>query len=163
MHHRTLAGVTLVAAIAVACSGAQGAASSTPVATAIVVFDPAEVSTAVAAFVSALQEGDGAIACPYLRDDEQQLFLANAKAIARFRDAATSCKDLVAAFPSIIGSRVSELDGSFSQVTVVDNIATGSWGFDVGEQRAILMHGDAGWQFIYDSNDFPSALLHFDE
>lgn len=164
MHHRTLAGVILVAAIAAAaCSGAQGAASSTPGATAIVVFDPAEVSTAVAAFVSALQEGDGAIACPYLRDDEQQLFLTNAKAIARFRDAATSCQELVAAFPSIVGSRVSELDGSFSQVTVVDNIATGLWGFGAGEQRAILMHGDAGWQFIYDSNDFPSALLHFDE
>lgn len=104
MHHRTLAGVILVAAIAAAaCSGAQGAASSTPVATAIVVFDPADVSNAVAAFVSALQEGDGAIACSYLRDDEQKLFLTNAKAIDRFRDAATSCQGLGGLEPGFVG------------------------------------------------------------
>ncbi|MEO6208224.1 MAG: hypothetical protein ABIP77_09760 [Candidatus Limnocylindrales bacterium] len=163
MHFRTLAGVIFFAVTALACSGSPSSAPTSPLPTAIVVYDPAEVSTAVAAFVSALQDGDGAIACPYLRDDEQQLFLTNAKAIARFREAATSCQDLVAAFPAIVGSRVSDLDGKFAQVTVLETIATGSWVFGSGEQHAILRRGDDGWQFIYDSNDFPSALLHFDE
>ena len=136
-----------------ACAGSPGSSTTAS-------HDPAEVSATVARFVSALQQGDGVTACATLRDDEKQLFVSNASTIPGFAAAATSCEDVVAAFPAVAGARAKELDGRFAGVSVADDIASGSWVWATGDQRALLMHGDAGWQFMYNANDFPSALLH---
>ena len=162
---RRLASITSIvvfAAAASACapgsSGSSGAADQ-PAAS----HDPAEVSAAVAGFVDAMQAGDGGAACAYLMADEKELFVSNAATVPDFADAATSCEDIVAAFPTVAGGRAEDLDGSLQGIGLAGDIASGSWVYRTGDQRVLLMHGAGGWQFSYHANDFPSALLHINE
>ena len=157
---RTHASVAILTGAVVASASAPGSSGQTTTGASQ---DPGEVGSAVAAIVAAKQTGDGTTACGYLQDDEKQLFVDNATTIAGFSAAATSCEAVVAAFPAVAGARADDLDGSLQDLSLVDDIAAGSWVYQTGDQHVLLMHGPAGWQFSYHANDFPSALLHIDE
>lgn len=161
---RRLATTVAVAALVIGgCSNSTGAPSAAGAGAAGPSHDPAEVSTAVAGFVDAMQAGDGEAACAYLHDDEKALFVSNAAGIPDFAATASTCEDIVAAFPTVAGGRAADLDGSLQSLSVVDDVASGSWVYRTGDQRVLLMYGAPGWQFSYDGNDFPSALLHINE
>jgi len=160
---RRLATTIAVAAVVIGGCTTGSGGSTAPSAAAAASHEPAEVSTAVAGFVNAMQAGDGGSACGYLRDDEKALFVSNAATVPDFADVSASCEDIVAAFPTVAGARANDLDGSLQDLSVAGDVASGSWVYRTGDQDVLLMHGPGGWQFTYHSNDFPSALLHINE
>jgi hypothetical protein len=165
---RFTGGIVLVAALVAACGGSvAGSAAPAPAASAAA--DPAAAKVAagaaVSAFVGAMQAGDGTTACGLLADAEREQFVANAADLAAFASAATTCESLVAAYPTVIGDTVDGLTGRFEPHTLAGDIASGDWVYTVagGSQRVLLQLGPSGWQLYPDANDFPSALLHWNE
>ena len=128
----TLAGVAILAVAIVASACSPGSTGQTTSGGAS--HDPGEVASAVSAFVAAMQSGDGGTACGYLQDDEKQLFVDNATTIAAFSAAATSCEAVVAAFPAVAGARADDLDGSLQDLSLVEDVAAGSWVYRTGDR-----------------------------
>ena len=160
--HR-LAATIAVAAFALAGCATGTGGSTAPSAVAAASHDPADVSSAVASFVGAMQAGDGGTACGYLDAEETKLFVDNAATVPDFAAAATDCEAVVAAFPTVAGALADDLDGTLQDISMAGDIAFGSWTYRTGDQDVMLQYGADGWQFGYHSNDFPSALLHINE
>lgn len=121
--------------------------------------DPGKTASA---FVAGVRTGDGDGACKTLTAAEQKIFVTGAGEIKPKLDTG-SCQSVVESFHASAGSKADQMDGTLKDVLVTGDFATGRWVYagGAGEQAVIMEKTAEGWQFGRDSNDFPTALLHF--
>jgi hypothetical protein len=149
-----------------ACGGSDAPPSTKTTAKSAAADNAAKIAgaqKAAAGFVTSVREGDGAAACKVLTDVEQGIFVTGAAEIRPKLDT-TSCASVVESYQHSMGEKSRLLlDGSLTNVQVTDDFASGMWSWTGanGEQAAILENNGQGWQFGRDSNDFPTAVLHF--
>jgi hypothetical protein len=144
-----------------------GSPAKAPAAPKVSTADDADAAgKAASGFVSSVRAGDGAAACKFLTGVEQKIFVTNAGELRPKLDAA-SCASVVESFNQASGAKADQLDGSLQDIVVTadGDFASGNWVWSEGRgQQAVLMEKVAGaWQFGRDSNDFPTAMLHFFE
>ncbi len=145
--------VALSAVVVSVAAGCGGSDSSTGAA------DP---EAAASGFVSSVRDGDGASACGYLTDAEQEALVTNAKEVVPALDTA-SCESVVESFHKANAENVDLLDGSLEKVADSGGFASATWVWTGGNgEQAVLLakEGDA-WLLAEGGNDFPSAVLHF--
>lgn len=61
-----------------------------------------------------------------------------------------------------MGTTSDKATGTLQNVSISGDFASAKWVYVVGgEQPVLLTKGDNGWLIAQDTNDFPTALLHF--
>jgi hypothetical protein len=140
----------VVAAAATGCGGSDAAAGAR---------DPAG---AASGFVSSVRLGDGAAACAYLTEGEQDALVTNAAEVTPALDTG-SCESVVTSFHEAHAGDSGRLDGTLENVSDSGDFASATWVWagGAGEQAALLAKKGGAWLLAEGGNDFPSAVLHF--
>ena len=124
----------------------------------------ADPEAAASGFVSSVRDGDGASACAYLTDAEQEALVANAKDVTPALDT-ESCESVVESFHEANAANVDQLEGTLESVSDSGEFASATWIWagGNGEQAVLLAKKDNAWLLTEGGNDFPTAVLHFFE
>ena len=75
----------------------------------------------------------------------------------------SSVSSTVGSFHTAIGSKKQYLDGTLENVSIAGDFASGDWVWSGGngQQAVMLSKSGSTWLIAENSNDFPTAVLHF--